>query len=1123
MRRYKMRTKLVKGLLTLFLVLGLLLPGCAPAENVSETYTFMHAEDMCEAYPIMRFDQETFDEWVASYSSAPTAYIDPQIAYEYSPPGGAYDVLGYLDYNPAERNQGSCGNCWVWAGTGILEIALDVQQGVSDRLSIQYLNSNFNGGSGSDWACCGGFLSYVTDFYDPSTGTGQCIPWSNTNASYQDATQNCAGFTNVPAGTISTNPNYGITSCTPATIPTQSQGQAAAIANIKNILHQDRGVWFSFYLARSADWNAFFNYWLYQPETAIWDPDPYCGQTADSGLGGHAVLCVGYNDDDVDPDNHYWIMLNSWGTAGGGRPNGLFRMKMNIDYDCWFYWDPSYYYSLYWETLDVTFDLQSLDHFKCYWAEGAEPVLDVVYLEDQFGAVNATVEWPLFFGNPVEKWHDEVVTPIWNPDHHLTVYNITYEEEPQDWLVEVNNQFGNQELTVFGPVALAVPTQKLIPGGHEQPVGLDHFLLYEVIEGPPVEVMVVSLNDQFGEEPEVWVLAPVLFANPVRKTHDYDVTEIENPEAHLVFYEIVSTGPFAPEVLVVNQFGEQILDVYDPLLLAVPSEKTRFISEPALAVAAVLGDYNSQLTDLLLANSIWAEERGWDVISDIGNYDVVVINEPGDPGESTFLDFLDAASDNGVRVVFTSSYSVSAPWGISLLEWYLDDPAGQSEDWWSGDVYYKVTQKHPSFDGWTVGDEIAIITGGDCDHAWFWDYSGTTIAEVGSDIGGIQGDAVAVGAYGGSTHVLLASLGPQSYTNVPHWTEDAKAIFVRAVTTTLYQLTTHSTVGGQIANPGEGTSIYAPGTMVDLVAEADAGYRFDEWTGNVGTIDDVYAATTTITMDGDYSILASFVKTYDLTVDSTIGGSVTTPTEGTHVYDGDEVVNVVAEADAGYRFDEWTGNVGTIADVYAATTTITMWDDYSVTANFALLPTVSTSAATTITTNSATLNMEFTVGDYSPVEVRFAFKKSADADWSYTDWASEPADGTRAESVTGLASSTVYDFKAQLKYDTTEIEGAQLQLTTSTPPTGGGCFIATAAYGTDTAKELDILREFRDTVLLPNSLGARFVSFYYQTSPPIADFISEHEVLRTVVRVGFVDQIVRIITWSHDLWSPANR
>ena len=83
------------------------------------------------------------------------------------------------------------------------------------------------------------------------------------------------------------------------------------------------------------------------------------------------------------------------------------------------------------------------------------------------------------------------------------------------------------------------------------------------------------------------------------------------------------------------------------------------------------------------------------------------------------------------------------------------------------------------------------------------------------------------------------------------------------------------------------------------------------------------------------------------------------------------------------------------------------------------------------------------------------------------------------------------------------------------------CCAATvaAASGTNTASKLGSLRRFRDTVLLPNSLGAKFVSFYYEISPPIAGFISQHEVLRTVVRAGFVDPIVKILTWTRGLWS----
>jgi hypothetical protein len=81
------------------------------------------------------------------------------------------------------------------------------------------------------------------------------------------------------------------------------------------------------------------------------------------------------------------------------------------------------------------------------------------------------------------------------------------------------------------------------------------------------------------------------------------------------------------------------------------------------------------------------------------------------------------------------------------------------------------------------------------------------------------------------------------------------------------------------------------------------------------------------------------------------------------------------------------------------------------------------------------------------------------------------------------------------------------------------CFIASAAYGTNTAKEIDILREFRDTVLLHNSLGARLVPLYYRGSPPIASFISQYEVLTRLVRLGFLDPIVRILNWTHHLWS----
>ena len=145
----------------------------------------------------------------------------------------------------------------------------------------------------------------------------------------------------------------------------------------------------------------------------------------------------------------------------------------------------------------------------------------------------------------------------------------------------------------------------------------------------------------------------------------------------------------------------------------------------------------------------------------------------------------------------------------------------------------------------------------------------------------------------------------------------------------------------------------------------------------------------------------------DLTISSTTGGNITTPGEGTFTYPYGTEVNLVSEPDEHYHFGNWTGNVSTIVSIDDATTTITMQDDYDITANF-----------------------------------------EADAPW--------------------------------------------------------GCFIATAAYGTPMAEEIEILRGFRDEYLLTNPVGQTLVGLYYRVSPPIAEFITEHPSLKPIVIGGLV-------------------
>ena len=73
---------------------------------------------------------------------------------------------------------------------------------------------------------------------------------------------------------------------------------------------------------------------------------------------------------------------------------------------------------------------------------------------------------------------------------------------------------------------------------------------------------------------------------------------------------------------------------------------------------------------------------------------------------------------------------------------------------------------------------------------------------------------------------------------------------------------------------------------------------------------------------------------YTLTIISTAGGSVTTPGEGYFTRDVGTVVNLLAEPGEGCQFVNWTGSVGTIANVNATSTAITTNAHCSIRANF---------------------------------------------------------------------------------------------------------------------------------------------------------------------------------------------
>lgn len=75
------------------------------------------------------------------------------------------------------------------------------------------------------------------------------------------------------------------------------------------------------------------------------------------------------------------------------------------------------------------------------------------------------------------------------------------------------------------------------------------------------------------------------------------------------------------------------------------------------------------------------------------------------------------------------------------------------------------------------------------------------------------------------------------------------------------------------------------------------------------------------------------------------------------------------------------------------------------------------------------------------------------------------------------------------------------------------CFIATAAYGSVLAQDVDMLRHFRDAVLKRTVLGELAVETYYTFGPPVAGMVGESELLRWTART-VLDPIV---TWARSL------
>ena len=79
------------------------------------------------------------------------------------------------------------------------------------------------------------------------------------------------------------------------------------------------------------------------------------------------------------------------------------------------------------------------------------------------------------------------------------------------------------------------------------------------------------------------------------------------------------------------------------------------------------------------------------------------------------------------------------------------------------------------------------------------------------------------------------------------------------------------------------------------------------------------------------------------------------------------------------------------------------------------------------------------------------------------------------------------------------------KITQTEQPKGGGCLIATAAFGSEMAPQVQFLREIRDNTVLQTESGSAFMTgfnqFYYSFSPAIADYERENPAFKEAVKI----------------------
>ncbi|WP_158587461.1 carboxypeptidase regulatory-like domain-containing protein [Neobacillus notoginsengisoli] len=239
---------------------------------------------------------------------------------------------------------------------------------------------------------------------------------------------------------------------------------------------------------------------------------------------------------------------------------------------------------------------------------------------------------------------------------------------------------------------------------------------------------------------------------------------------------------------------------------------------------AVLNDLKGDITNLLEKNGYAVEERGWDVVKDIGRYRVLYLNgaygtDGVKPTEAEVKNLVDEAKKHNVSLIFTDQWG-SNYGSIHHLKDFYNNPADLGHDYSVGEVMLKIEADHPITKGYKVGNEVPVLVR-HADFAWFNHYSGRTVGKIGATQIGYVGAGVAYQAVSeNSAHLLLSSHSSAPWETTEGWQQGNYRILFNSLDY-LFNAQ-YGKVSGTVAD-GTGNPLEASIEVVETGVKAKSG------------------------------------------------------------------------------------------------------------------------------------------------------------------------------------------------------------------------------------------------------------------------------------------------------------